>query len=224
MNTTNILLATTSLLIVVAFGLTFGGFSKKRNDPETQEEVAALRKEWESLQAERRALELAQMQAATPAPTPAPVATPAPLPVEPGNATSLDDTERTELEKKIKELEDKALALEEEVEIANADRNKTKVEQEMAAKRIAMALDMGTVVSANKETGFVIFKPSASAPNHQPGTVLSVRRNSGILGEIEIERLAENGQYVANMRPQVFAPDGYPDIMPGDTIIVNPNK
>lgn len=224
MNTTNILLATTSLLIVVAFGLTFGGFSKKRNAPENQEEVAALKKEWEALQAERRALELAQMQATLPPPAPAaPVAAPAPLPVEPGTATTLDDSERSELEKKIKDLEDKTIALEEEVEIANADRNKTKIEQEMAAKRIAMALDMGTVVSANKETGFVIFKPSISAPNHQPGTVLSVRRNSGILGEIEIERLAENGQYVANMRPQVFAPDGYPDIMPGDTIIVNPN-
>ncbi|MGB0145059.1 MAG: hypothetical protein ACPGJR_00885 [Akkermansiaceae bacterium] len=221
MTTTNILLAMTSLLIVVAFGLTFGGFSKDRNSSESKEEIAALRKEWEALQAENRALELSQTQALRA--VPAPVTTPAPISVTPSTANPLDDARIAELEKEIENLKDENDTLEQEMKIVTQPMNEAKAEQQRKAKRISMALDMGTVVTANKETGFVIFKPSLSAPNHQPGTILSVRRNSGILGDIIVERLAENGQYVANMKPQVFAPDGYPDIIPGDTIIVNPD-
>ena len=224
MNTTNILLATTSLLIVVAFGLTFGGFSKSRENPENKEKIALLEKQIEAMEAETRAFELSQMQTSRSA-TPPPSPSSATLPIEPSTTTTaIDDSEREELEQRIKDLEEANKALESETQVAFEKQNKVKIEQELAAKRVKMALDMGKVVTANKESGLVIFDPSASSPNHQPGTVLSVRRNSGILGEIEIERLAENGQYVANMRPQVFAPDGYPDIMPGDTIIVDPNK
>ena len=173
------------------------------------------------MQAERRAFELTQAQAMRPLP-PVPAVTPATLPVTPA-VTPLDDSERKELEDKIEDLEEEAIALKEEVDEANRERNEEKMKQQMAAKRISMALDMGTVVSANKASGFVIFKPSLSAPNHQPGTTLSIRRNSGILGEIIVERLAEDGHYIATMKPQVFAPDGYPSILPGDTVIVNPN-
>jgi hypothetical protein len=48
-----------------------------------------------------------------------------------------------------------------------------------------------------------------------------VRRNTGIIGTIQIDRLAETGEYVATMRPHGYSPDGYPDIQPGDTIIIN---
>jgi hypothetical protein len=219
MNTTNILLATTSLLIVVAFGLSFGGFSKNRKSSDSKAEMAELRKQWDEMQAERRAFELTQAQAMRPAPV-----APAPLPVAPTAATPLDNTKLEELEDQIKDLQEENETLQDEMEIVTKPLNEAKAKQQMDAKRISMALDMGTVISANKETGFVIFKPSISSPNHQPGTVLSVRRNSGILGDIVVDRLAENGQYVANMKPQVFAPDGYPDILPGDTIIVNPNR
>jgi len=225
MNTTNILLATTSILIVVAFGLSFGGFSKETESPENQEEIALLKKEMEALEADRRAFELSQLRTSARIPETVSTVAPAPLPVEPGTATTpLADDEREELQAEIDKLREDAEMLEKETEKVYKERNQIKIEQEMAARRVKMALTMGTVVIANKENGLVIFDPTSSAPNHQPGRILAVRRNSGILGEIQIKRLDESGQYVADMRPQVFAADNYPDIIPGDEIIVNPDQ
>jgi hypothetical protein len=86
-----------------------------------------------------------------------------------------------------------------------------------------MAMDMGTVKSANKEQAIVIYEPSANAPSFQPSRILAIRRNTGIIGTIVIERLDASGQYIATMRPHGYSPDGYPDIQPGDTVIVDPN-
>jgi predicted RNase H-like nuclease (RuvC/YqgF family) len=220
MNTTNLLLATTSILIVVAFGLSFQGFSDKRDDPENQQKIQDLAEQLKEMEAERRALEISQLRATRdPLPlTEEEVAGASSIAsITPGEATSdLEDSERLELENTIKDLES---ALEEQTEQINEERNKIKEQQTAAARRVRMALDMGTVVSASKERGFIIYRPSDSAPTYQPGKILSVRRNSGILGEIQIDRLDPSGEYVATMRPQVFAPDGYPDIRPGDTII-----
>lgn len=221
MNTTNVLLGTTSLLIVVAFALSFQGFSKNRNSPDSKKEIELLEDEMAKIAAERRALELAQLRANAIIPEPT-VETIAVAPTT--EVTELTDDERQELEDKIADLEKENEKREEELEEFYDERRKIKEEQMMAAKRVDMALDMGTVISANKEHAIVIFKPTPEAPTHQPGMILSVRRNSGILGEIQVDRLDSNGHYVATMRPQVFAPDGYPDILPGDTIILDPNK
>ena len=224
MNTTNILLATTSLLIVVAFGLTFGGFSKKRNDPKNQEELALLKRQVEALEADRLASERNRIRAALPTPA-APTVAPEPLPVAPTatSTTELDNETIKELEDKIKELEDTTKGLTAENERLNEERDKERIKQQMQAKRIDTAFKMGTVLTANKEHGLVTFKPNPQAPNHQPGLILAVRRNSGILGKIQIKRLAENGDYVADMRPQPYAEDGYPNILPGDHIILEPD-
>lgn len=220
MNTTNILLSTTAILIVVAFGLSFSGFSKKRDDPENQEKIEELARKLEEMEADRRALELSQLRASQGSAFLTMENSPGPSSIDdlaPGETSSdFDDTERAELENTIRDLEE---TLEEQTELINEERNRITEQQNAAAARVRMALDMGTVVSANKESGFVIYRPSESAPVYQPGKILSVRRNSGVLGEIQIDRLDPSGEYVATMRPQVFAPDGYPDIRPGDTII-----
>ena len=93
----------------------------------------------------------------------------------------------------------------------------------MAAKKVQMAMDMGTVKSANKEQAIVIYEPSPNEPSFQPSRILAIRRNTGIIGTIVIERLDASGQYIATMRPHGYSPDGYPDIQPGDTVIVDPN-
>ncbi len=231
MNTTNILLGTTSILIVVAFALSFGGFNDGRSSKSSKEELAELKNKIENLAAENRALELSHLRAtranypSTPTPS---VATPSPLPVAPGPATTSEPDLETlnkleELEARNRELEEKADALAQENEAANEERRQITMEQNMAAKKVQMAMDMGTVRSANKEQAIVIYEPSASAPSFQPGRVLAIRRNTGIIGTIVIERLDASGQYIATMRPHGYSPDGYPDIQPGDTVIVDPN-
>ena len=42
MNTTNILLGTTSLLLVVAFALSFGDFNKNRNSASANKELSLI--------------------------------------------------------------------------------------------------------------------------------------------------------------------------------------
>ena len=57
MNTTNFLLGTTSILIVVAFALSFGGFNEGRDSQASKDELAKLTDAIEQLAAENRALE-----------------------------------------------------------------------------------------------------------------------------------------------------------------------
>lgn len=230
MNTTNILLGTTSLLLVVGFALSFGGFSKGRESETSKDEIAELRADLAKIDAEDRAFELSRLRAiSTPYLPPAPV-NPIPLPV----ATVAPDPISADLAAVIKDQQDKIDALEDENEELAVEKNGLKVENEqinaekkgaqdeqrMAAFRIKNALTMGTVSSASKEYGQVIFTPSASG-HFQPGKILAVRRNTGIIGKIQIDRLDDSGDYVASMRPQGYSPDGFPDIQPGDTIIID---
>jgi hypothetical protein len=230
MNTTNFLLGTTSILIVVAFAFSFGGFKEGRDSQASKDELAKLTNAIEQLAAENRALERNYARTNRPSNPVTSVSTttpPAGLPIAPGPATSDPDSESLgkikELEDKNRALEEKALALEEENDRANEERRQITIEQNMAAKKVQMAMDMGTVKSANKEQAIVIYEPSANAPSFQPSRVLAIRRNTGIIGTIVIERLDASGQYIATMRPHGYSPDGYPDIQPGDTVIVDPN-
>lgn len=230
MNTTNFLLGTTSILIVVAFAFSFGGFNEGRDSQASKDELAKLTDAIEQLAAENRALERNYARTNRPNNGTTSVSTTTPpsgLPIAPGPATSNPDLESLgkikELEDKNRALEEKTLALEEENNRANEERRQITIEQNMAAKKVQMAMDMGTVKSANKEQAIVIYEPSPNAPSFQPSRVLAIRRNTGIIGTIVIERLDASGQYIATMRPHGYSPDGYPDIQPGDTVIVDPN-
>lgn len=230
MNTTNILLGTTSLLLVVGFVLSMGGFNKNRDNSSSKEELAELKEEIAKIKAEERAIELSRLRTPAPTynPTPAPVipAVPTKTEVEPVSedmkrVIEAQQEQIADLKDKNEELESEKTAVKKENEDILAEKSEARKEQSMAAFRIKNALTMGTVTTANKENALVIFTPSPSATNFQPGKILAVRRNTGIIGTIEIDRLAETGEYVATMRPHGYSPDGYPDIQPGDTIIIN---
>ena len=226
MNTTNLLLGTTSLLIVVAFALSFGGFSKGRETSDSQEELAMLKDEMTKMKDETRALELSRLRATRPAYPLPPSTTPAPLPMAPGpvaTESGLAEAEKIRLEQQIKDLKEANDGLIQENAEVFAEETEEAIKQRMAAKRIEMAMNMGTVVSASKENALVIYTPASSAPNFQPGKVLAIRRNTGIIGTIQIDYLDTSGQYIATMRPHGYSPDGYPDIQPGDTVIIDPN-
>ena len=96
MNTTNFLLGTTSILIVVAFAFSFGGLNEGRNSEASKDELAKLTDAIEQLAAENRALERnyartnPQNNTATSVSTTTP---PSGLPIAPGPTTSNHDTE-----------------------------------------------------------------------------------------------------------------------------------
>ena len=200
-----------------------------------QKKIESLREEVARMDAEDHAIEVARLRTnSTPyLPTPVTPVTPiAPAPVTPvaaepdpiseeTKAIIASQEEKIEMQKQeIDALANKAETLETENEEIFEERVEQGQEQRMAAFRVKNALTMGTVTFANKSNALVTFVPSASA-NFQEGRVLAVRRNSGIIGKIQIDRLDDSGEYVATMRPHGYSPDGYPDIQPGDTIIID---
>jgi len=228
MNTTNILLGTTSLLLVVAFAVSFGGFKNDKESDEAQLLRQQLQGEIAKAEAETELLRLEQLRAsasytAPPIIPPLPaVATP--VSTEPSDtelvknlATAMEDKEK--LAEENSELEKKLEVSEQETNAAWAEKNKIKEEEKRRAAKVRMALLMGTVTNANKENALVIFQPTENA-NFQPGKILNVRRNDGIIGQIEVERL-DGSLYVCNMRPHGYSPDGYPDIQAGDEVIID---
>lgn len=231
MNMTNVLLGTTSILLVVGLALSFGDFTTGRSSDSSKEELAKLKAEIERLDAEERAMQLARLRATSaplipvaPVPAPIPVAPtttePAPISEDMQRVIDAQNEKIADLESEREELTAAKDAQEAEIEEINKEKTERRTDQTMAAFRVKNALAMGTVTAADKTNAMVIFTPSGSA-SFQPGKVLAVRRNSGIIGEIEIDRLDETGEYVATMRPHGYSPDNYPDIQPGDTIILN---
>ena len=239
MNSTNLLLGMTCLLLVVGFALSFGDFTQSRGSNADRDEIAELRAEIERMDAEDHALELSRLRQLSPLPTITAPVVADPLPIAPSApkvdplAEQMKDIIST-LEEKNQELEDEKEELEDEKEQLMSDKETLEAENEdifeerveerkqdsMAAFRVKNALTLGTVTSADKTNALVIFTP-ASSQNFQPGRILAVRRNTGIVGQIEIDRLASTGEYVASMRPHGYSPDNYPDIQVGDTIIID---
>ena len=232
MNTTNILLGITSLLLVVAFALSFGNLNKNSKSDSANEEYEALRTEIAAakLAQEKMQLEILRsnsVASATPAPTPV-ITTPAPTETAP-----LSEDLKSKLEARIEELqkekselvddkekaERKAEVNEKEAMIVLGDKRKAAQRQERDARRVTNALLMGTVSAFKKEWAWLSFAPTDSA-NFQPGQELGIRRNSGILGRITVNRL-EGNQYIADVKENAYA-GGIPDIVEGDEIIVVP--
>lgn len=189
MNTTNILLGATSLLLIIGLVLSFGGFSKSKNDPASKAELAEIKAELAQLEAQNRALELNRFRRQV-----TPIAPVTPIATAP-TTSQLDDQLKAQLrdhEEKIAKLEsdnldlnEKAKSIEAENEKLFEEKTEARQEDRMAAFRVKNALTLGTVISADKLNGFAIFQPSPEANStFQPGRVLAVRRNDGIIGNI----------------------------------------
>ncbi len=232
MNTTNILLGTTSLLLVVAFALSFGNFSKNRNSDANNKEYEQLRTELAAAKATQEKMQLEFLRSSTAAATPTTSAPVIPSAVATETAPLDDDlkkkleeqiaaleSENSELEKEKEKAELKADVNEKETLLVMREKTKEAQRQQRDAKRVTEALLMGTVSGFNKEYGFLTFVPTENA-NFQPGKELGIRRNSGILGRITIDRL-EGDQYIANVKENAYA-GGIPDIVEGDEVIVVP--
>jgi len=231
MNATNILLGTTSLLLVVAFALSFGNFNKNRDSDSANKEYDKIRAELAAQQALFDKMQLENLRrsaitSTTPAPAPTPVI-PEPSPAE---TAPLSEDLKSKLEAQIEKLqqektelvddrekaERKADVSEEEARLLMREQTKAAQRQERDAQRVTNALLMGTVDGFNKEWSFLSFVPTEHA-NFQPGQELGIRRNTGILARITIDRL-EGNQYIANVKQNAYA-GGVPEIVEGDEVI-----
>ena len=103
MNTTNILLGTTSLLLVVAFALSFGDFNKNRNSASAKKAHEEIRAKLAAQEALLHQMQLENLRSsAITTPAPAPIA-PAPAPTD---TAPLSEDLKSKLEAEIAKLKD----------------------------------------------------------------------------------------------------------------------
>lgn len=219
MDTLKILLAATVALLVGALAVAFN----KNNSPKAEErtEIAELKLEIEKIRMERenleqqRRLELLK-EANNRAPLPAPT------------APAVNDQAVME---KIAELEAKNAAL--EATTAKAERKAETADQEAAfvggqmlerrdnelrrARLIKDAMPMARVALWQEDQGFAVVE-ILEQNNVQEGTVLCVRRKTGILGKLKVDSITIEGA-IAN--PVTAFPDGATP-QPGDDLIMDP--
>jgi hypothetical protein len=223
MNLTNILLGTTSLFLIVGLVLSLNGLAEGRKSNDSIAELAQLKADIAKIEAEELALKpkpagaLATVSSPASGIPTAPDATDlAPLSEEMKNTIAGQEKMIEDSNNESPDAEDPPSP-----EVANPNTTDSEDSQMKSAALIKEAASLGTVTIAKKETALVIFTPSDGSELER-GKIFSVRRGSGIMGQIQIDRLDESGVYVATMRPHGYSPDGYPDIQTGDTIIVTP--
>lgn len=230
MNITNLLLATTSILILVAFILSFGNFKRDSSSDDSRKQREELILELAKIRAENNALREASLHQAPSPPVQIVPATSAPAAAPTPATTELSDEQARQIEELQNQLEEERenneaatqKALQAEEETLYFMREKTREEQREKRKqnRIRIALKMGTVDTVNTEYGFITFNP-VGGMIFQPGQKLGIRRQSGVLGQIKIDR-QEGVQYVANLIPNPYA-GGLPPVTIGDELIRLPD-
>ncbi|MGC6427864.1 MAG: hypothetical protein ACON5H_12830 [Akkermansiaceae bacterium] len=228
MNTTNLLLATTSLLILVAFVLSLGNFKRDSGSDEAREAYEKLRIELAELRRETQIIEEMRRAAIYQAPI---VPSPSPVVEAAAPETSALSQEQEDEIKRLKEqLAEQEVESEKEKKKADlyqkealhfmGEKTREAQREERKQNRIRIALKMGTVTMVNTEYGFLSFSPD-NQMTFQPGDVLGIRRNSGVLGRVRVSR-QEGDQYVADIQPNAYATTGLPEVREGDDLIKLP--
>jgi hypothetical protein len=223
MDTLKILLAATVALLVgaLAVALNKGGAGKDGEKSEYAEiklEIEKLRMERENLEAQRKLEELrsASVKAAA---TPSPAAAPSI-----NEQAALEKIAQLEAEKAAADTaaakaERKAETYSEEAAFVGGQVLERRDNELRRARLIKDAMRMATVAEWVEEGEFGGFATVQilERDNVQVGTVLSVRRNTGILGKIKIESISMEG-VIAN--PVTAFPGPKPQA--GDDLIIDP--
>ena len=245
MNMITVLLGATGLLLVVAVALAFGTM----NNHTDKAEVARLKAEIAALQAqEQQFAALAPGAPLTPHPTalaaPAdldssgsPAPNPAPFVVPPNNDDVPligDETAIAKLEQEIHDADQKFAELALKTEGVELENKVLKQEQDLIsnptikadrknrarASTIKAALLQARVVQW-AEDGFAVI--DVHRDDLQVGTILAIRRQTGIYGQLVVDKLyPEEGQAIANPVKGTFPTGGKPDVQPGDDLIIPP--
>lgn len=228
MNTTNILLVTTSLLILVAFVLSFGNFKTGTSGDEAREQYEKLRLELAELKAETRTINEMRRAALFQNPANPPSPRSSNPTSEVSDLTQKQQEEISNLQELLAEQEAaaaeerrKAELFEQEAAHFNAEKTREEQREERKKNRVRIALKMGTVDVVNTEYGFLSFTPN-NQMNFQPGDTLGIRRHSGVLGRVRVSR-QEGTQYVADIQPNAYSTTGLPEVRAGDELIKLPD-
>ena len=231
MNMMSVLLGATGLLLVAALVLSFGSMSNDLRGGPSQKEIAALRTEIEVLRAAESELRLLRQQRATGAAPAANIYAPAPVvpathAAEDANREAENTAEIAALKQELADAKDEAAKNEKQAEIYKDEAGmawQEKIENndtnQRRARIIKDALLIATVAEWSEADGFVVINITRHE-SAQEGTVLAIRRNTGVIGQIKISGLYPDGA-VADPMPGSF-PGGTIDIQPGDELIIPP--
>ena len=220
MDTMKLLLGATVALLLGALAMSWQGMNNgiKNTSPDEiarlKKQVAELRQEQDNLQLEKH---LQQLKAAVP-PTPTPAANAAEIEALKAQAEA-NKTALAQLEAdKDKTKRDAKVAQDEEGLLSQRDLEKGDAELRRA-RMIGEALLIGRVkeyVEDAQYGGFITFE-IAMPEQVQVGTILAIRRKTGILGKLKVSDVSAEGG-IANPLP------GFGPIQPkvGDEIILPP--
>lgn len=137
----------------------------------------------------------------------------------------MSESEVRDLEERLKKLESDAEGARDDAERAEAEANllagremedRDKVQRRARIIRDAMVVATVQEWVENPELGSVAAIEIQSESNVQSGTVLAIRRNSGILGKLKVARVTQEGA-IAN--PMTVFDEVKPQ--PGDELILN---
>ncbi|MBK1835315.1 hypothetical protein [Roseibacillus ishigakijimensis] len=231
MNSTNILLGTTGLLLVVALVFSFNKMNQ--DEDESADKIAALARELERLEAEKNELEQRRSPGIIFQTSPvAAKATPELDESEEANqrfaaiqnqiealtnenAALRDDLAQINEPAEEPELNLEALAEEtEEPEVTAV--NQSLIERR--ARLIRDAILQATVMGWDRDEWLAVIEGTEQA-NFRVGDVLALRRNDGILCTFDITR-QEGNQSIAVLKGNLGVEP--PEIVPGDELIIPP--
>lgn len=234
MDTMKILLGATVALLLAAVVLSWQQMRERSGKPDpddlarVEEQIAELRLEQQRLQAER---ELQALRGAPAVPAALPAATAAADPAPPADADKVSELEQRlhEAEQRLADAAGETAKLERDKEVAEneagliAQVDLERRDKELRrARQISQALLIATVVEyvENPEVGSFAVIEVQRPENVQPGTVLDLRRNTGILGKLRVGEVTGN-EAVANPIAESFL-GGRIEIQPGDELIIPP--
>ena len=252
MNMITVLLGATGLLLIVAVALSFGAMNRSTDVDEVaklKQEIAALKLEQQTA-LPTPAGYLPNLDPIAPAPVPVPVAPapaltaqatgaisdPAPVPPATTDVPDLgNEDEIAKLEEELASLEKEkgelAVAkervdqenkiLKNEVGIAWQPMIEADAKNSARAQTIKKAMLQAQVTQWSNEGGFAVIE-IRRPDSVQVGTVLAIRRQTGIYGQVKVDQMYEAGQAVANpIVPTFLGKEGI-DIQPGDELILPP--
>jgi hypothetical protein len=230
MNMMSVLIGATGILLIAAVALSFGSMSRANGSEASQAELVELRAEIERLNAAEAELQLLQQQQFLSGNQAMGLTTPGP-----GSAAVLEEAERiAQLTAENAALKDENVALKGEVEVSEqkadvyrdeagliAQREMERHHQEQRRARVIReALLIARVTEWSENDGFAVITIERPE-NVQEGAVLAIRRNSGVIGQVQVSGIYESGQAVVDPVDATFL-GGSIDIQPGDELIIPP--
>jgi hypothetical protein len=222
MNMMSVLLGATGVLLVAALALSFGSLNTGLGKDSTKDEIALLRAEVQAIRQQEDTLQ-ALRQGKTIAPT-SPVTTFV-LPSHTAEDDAILAAQNDALKEQIESLEEQVADSEKKADVYRDEAGfigQTILENnnsdQRRARLVREALLIATVTEWAEAEGFAVI--TIQRPDLvQEGSILGIRRNNGVLGQVQISQIYEGGQATAD--PHLF-PGGLIDIQPGDELIVPP--